>query len=336
MKPLNNMLSAAIRDPKRIVLSEGEDPRIAEGAARALKDGIAHPVLIGRTKTVAEKLSALGANPADFKIIDPASSAKIEDYANAYHILRKHKGVDEKAARAAMNDPLQFAAMMVREGDGDGTIGGAVATTGDTVRAALQLIGRAPGVNTVSSFFLMMLCEDHHPKKGVVVFADCGLIVEPTVDELGQIAISSADSFHSLIGETPRIAMLSFSTAGSARHDRVTRVIEATEIVRSERPDLMVDGEIQFDAAFVPAVGKAKAPTSPLKGDANVFVFPSLESANIGYKIAQRIGDAKAIGPILQGLAHPANDLSRGCSVEDVYHLIAVTSVQAAAQVAPG
>ncbi len=330
MKPLDDILAAARRAPKRIVLSEGEDPRIAEGAARALREGIAHPVLVGRRSIVEDRLSAAGADPADFEIVDPAAAPKAQDYAEVYYELRKHKGVDPDAARAAMADPLTLAAMMVREGDADSTIGGAVATTAATVRAAFQIIGRAPGVPMVSSFFLMILCDDHHPKKGTLVFADCALTVEPTVEELAQIAISSADSFRALVEQTPRIAMLSFSTGGSARHDRVSRVARATAIVGSTRPDLTVDGEIQFDAAFIPAVGAAKAPDSPLEGAANVLVFPGLESANIGYKIAQRIGGALAIGPILQGLARPANDLSRGCSVDDVYHLIAVTSVQAA------
>ena len=335
MKPLDDILDAARRDPKRIVLSEGEDPRIAEGAARALRDGIAHPVLVGRRSVVEDRLTAAGADPADFEIADPASAPKTQDYAEVYYVLRKHKGMDPDAARAAMANPLNFAAMMVREGDADGTIGGAVATTADTVRAAFQIIGRAPGVSMVSSFFLMMLCEDHHPRKEAVVFADCGLIVEPTAEELAQIAISSADSFQALLGQTPRIAMLSFSTAGSARHDRVSRVVEATATVKTLRPDLTVDGELQFDAAFIPAVSAAKAPGSPLKGEANVLVFPGLEAANIGYKIAQRIGGAMAIGPILQGLASPANDLSRGCSAEDAYHLTAVTSLQAAAASSP-
>ncbi|MCP4329637.1 MAG: phosphate acetyltransferase [Alphaproteobacteria bacterium] len=331
MKPLEDILAAARAAPKRIVLAEGEDPRIAEGAVRAVQDGIAHPVLIGRPSVVGDRLSAIGANPADFEIVDPAAAPAVENYAAAYHALRRHKGVDIDAAREAVRNPLVFANLMVREGDADGSIGGAVATTSETVRAALQIIGRAPGVTTVSSFFLMILCEDHHPKKGVLVFADCGLIVEPTVEELAQIAISSAHSFDALVRQTPRVAMLSFSTGGSAQHDRVSRVVDATAIVKSTRPDLIVDGEIQFDAAFVHAVGAAKAPNSTLKGDANVMVFPTLDAANIGYKIAQRIGGAQAIGPILQGLTHPANDLSRGCSVEDVYHLIAVTGVQAAA-----
>ncbi len=330
MGPFDKILSAARKAPKRIVLAEGEDPRIAEGAARALEAGIARPLLVGRPTVVAEQLTAAGADPGAFEIVDPGTSSNAEAYAEAFHALRKHKGVDEAAARKAMQDPLQFAAMMVRQGHADGSIGGAVATTADTVRAALQIVGRGPGVTTVSSFFLMLLAEEHHPKQGLFIFADCGLMVEPSAEELAQIAISSAGSLQALTGESARIAMLSFSTAGSARHDRVTHVADATALVAASRPELTVDGELQFDAAFVPAVAASKAPASPLKGEANVFVFPSLEAGNIGYKIAQRIGGAVAIGPILQGLAHPCNDLSRGCSVADVFHMIAVTSVQAA------
>ncbi len=332
MKPLDDLLAAALRAPQRIVLAEGEDPRVIEGAARALRDGLARIVLLGDPGVISERLPMVGASPADFDIIDPSDAAQTDAYAAAYFELRKHKGVDSETARAAMADPLKFAAMMVRQGDAAGTIAGAVATTADTVRTAFQIIGPAPGVKTVSSFFLMLLCEPHHAKKGALAFADCGLIVEPSVEELAEIAISSADSFRTLVGEEPRIAMLSFSTDSSAKHARVDRVIAATDLVKSRRPDLIVHGDIQFDAAFVPAVAASKAVGSPLEGEANVMVFPSLEAANIGYKIAQRIGGAKAIGPILQGLAKPANDLSRGCSIEDVYHLIGVTSVQAASQ----
>ena len=332
MKPLDDLLAAAVRAPQRIVLAEGEDPRIIEGAAKATRDGLAQIVLLGDPGVIGERLALVGADPANFDIVDPAAADQTDAYAAAYFELRKHKGVDREAALAAMSDPLKFAAMMVRQGDAAGTVAGAVATTADTVRTAFQIIGPAPGVKTVSSFFLMLLCEPHHAKKGALAFADCGLIVEPSVEELAEIAISSADSFRALVGEVPRVAMLSFSTDSSASHARVDRVIAATDLVKSQRADLIVHGDIQFDAAFVPAVAASKAVDSPLEGDANVMVFPSLEAANIGYKIAQRIGGAKAIGPILQGLAKPANDLSRGCSTEDVYHIIGVTSVQAASR----
>ncbi|MGI9400682.1 MAG: phosphate acetyltransferase, partial [Rhizobiaceae bacterium] len=229
----------------------------------------------------------------------------------------------------AVRNPLVLAAMMVRQDHAGGTIGGAVNTTGDTLRAALQVIGAAPGTRTVSSFFLMILDQSHHENPGVFAFADCALIVEPNSPQLAQIAISTADSFQAITGSEPKVAMLSFSTKGSAKHPRVEKVSEATAIVREHRPDLMIDGELQYDAAFVPDVAASKAPQSKIAGKANVFIFPSLEAANIGYKIAQRIGGATAIGPILQGMDKPANDLSRGCSVEDILHLIAITACQA-------
>ncbi len=219
--------------------------------------------------------------------------------------------------------------MMVRCGDAHGSIGGAVETTAATVRAALQIIGVAPGVKTVSSFFLMFPPEAHSGNTSPLMFSDCALVIDPTAKQLADIACSSADSFETLMGDTARTALLSFSTAGSARHSSVTAVREGCALAKAARPELIIDGELQFDAAFVESVATRKAPDSPLKGTANVFIFPNLAAGNIGYKIAQRLGNMKAVGPILQGLNKPANDLSRGCSAEDVYALLAVTSVQA-------
>ncbi len=335
MSALDDLVDAARANPQRIVLAEGEDPRIVEGAVRAFRDGVARITLIGRPGRIQALLGDHGADPGGFAIIEPAETPLSGPFAAEYHVLRRHKGVDAPAAREAVLDPLVFAALMVRLGHADGTVAGAVATTTDTVRAALQVIGRAPGSALVSSFFLMMLDAPHHPKQGALVFADCGLVVEPDAAELAAIALASARSFADLTGSVPKVAMLSFSTHGSARHDRVSKVIEATGLAREACPGLLIGGDLQFDSAFVPEINAAKAPGSPIAGDANVFVFPSLEAANIGYKIAQRIGGAKAIGPILQGLAHPANDLSRGCSADDVYHLIAVTGAQAAARIGP-
>lgn len=331
MKPLDRILEAANAAPRHIVLAEGEDARVVEAAVRAVRAGIATITLVGSRTAVEQRLAAAGANPAEIRIEDPATSLLTPRLAAAYHALRKNKGVDEAAAAEAVRSPLVFAAMMVREGEADGTVGGAVATTADTVRAALQTIGRAPDVGLVSSFFLMMLCAPHHVKKGAFVFADCGLVVDPDAAGLADIAVMSARSFEALAGKPAKVAMLSFSTAGSAAHERVAKVVEATRLAHTAAPGLVIDGELQFDTAFVEAVSAAKAPHSALHGEANVFVFPNLDAANIGYKIAQRIGGATAIGPILQGLAKPANDLSRGCNADDVFHMIAVTVVQAGA-----
>jgi len=330
VKPLEKIIRAAKSHACRIALSEAEDPRVVEGAVRAARDGIADVVLIGQRGVIESHLRQAGTVSGVVRIEDPTTSERAVSYADAYQRLRASKGVDRATAARAMEHSLGFAAMMVRQNDADGTVGGAVATTAETVRTALQIIGLAPGNALVSSFFLMMLCEQHHPKKGAFVFADCGLVVEPDAAQLGEIAQASARSYQALLGEPARVAMLSFSTDGSASHTRVTKVVEATQLVRAADPSLAVDGELQFDAAFIEAVGRSKAPRSAVGGSANVFVFPNLEAANIGYKIAQRIGGAKAIGPILQGLAKPANDLSRGCSADDVYHAIAVTVVQAA------
>lgn len=326
MSGIDEIIAASKAARPRIVLAEGEDTRIAEAAVRAQKDGLAEVIIVGD----AAKISALGVAGVDqVEIADPATSDRLDDYGAAYHALRKHKGVDEAAARAAMLSPLGFAAMMVRQGDANGTIGGAVATTGETVRTALQIVGMAPGNRIVSSFFLMLLAA---PYNRPVVFADCGLVIEPSALELAEIAIASSASFTALTGQTPRAAMLSFSTKGSAKAPSIDRTAEALELVRAQAPDLAIDGELQFDAAFVPDIAARKAPGSPIEGAANVFVFPNLDAGNIGYKIAQRLGGATALGPILQGLAKPANDLSRGCSTDDVYQMIAVTGAQAAAQ----
>ncbi|MEO5321953.1 phosphate acetyltransferase [Mesorhizobium sp. CC13] len=330
MKPLERILLAAKSAPRRIVLPEGEDPRVVEAALRSVREGVAEITLVGRREIVEQRLAAAGASGEHVRIEDPAGSPLTQHLAAAYHELRKGKGIDPAAAAEAVTTPLVFAAMMVREGHAYGTVGGAVATTADTVRAALQCIGRAPGIGLVSSFFLMMLCQPHHVKKGAFVFADCGLVVDPDAAGLADIARMSARSYQALAGAPAKVAMLSFSTNGSAAHERVSKVVEATRLAHAADPDLVIDGELQFDTAFVEAVSAAKAPNSALHGEANVFVFPNLDAANIGYKIAQRIGGAEAIGPILQGLAKPANDLSRGCSADDVFHMIAVTVVQAA------
>ena len=328
MKALQELRIRAASRPAHIVLSEGHDPRVVAGAFEAARLGIAKITLVGPEAQVS---TLLATHPAsDIVIQDPATSALTAEFAQTYFELRKHKGVSAEAAATRAADPLVFAAMMVRNGHADGTVGGAVATTSDTVRAALQVIGKAKDAPLVSSFFLMALPETHPSGRAAMVFGDCGLVIDPTAEELAAIATASAKSFHQLVGDVPKVAMLSFSTMGSARHAKVTKVTDALAILKQDHPDLAADGELQFDAAFVPDVGEKKAPGSTVAGHANVMIFPNLDAGNIGYKIAQRIGGAQAIGPTLQGLAKPANDLSRGCTAEDVTNMIAVTTLQAA------
>ena len=328
MNTLESIIKKAKRTKQRIVLSEGEDPRVVKAAMRAKKMRLAEPILIGKEDNIGCQISNFGGDPKNFEIINPCESAYLDKYAGEYAVLRKNRIISVQEARVKILEPLNFAAMMVRMRDADGTIGGAVNTTSETVSAAMKIIGKADGIKTVSSFFLIVLDKPHHPKKTILIFSDCGLVIEPTVGQLTEIAKSSVLSYQILIGGEPKVAMLSFSTRSSARHKKVRFVMEATTLLKQMLPDIKIDGELQFDSAFVPSVSERKSNDSPLQGEANIMVFPNLDAANIGYKIAERLGGARAIGPILQGLSRPANDLSRGCSVEDIFDLIAVTAVQ--------
>jgi len=333
LTPFDLLLSRSSATRPVVALSEGSDPRIIAGALAAHKAGIADAILIGDSDEIRTGLDAQGATEtAGITIHDPATSPLTDEFAAAYHNLRRHKGVDADAARLAVQTPLIYAAMLVRMGHASGTVGGAVNPTPNVVRAALQVIGKAPDAAMVSSFFLMYPPENATPHGRAMLYSDCGLVIDPGSDDLVAIASASAVSCRALLQQEPKIAMLSFSTKGSAAHANVTKVTEATAKLQAAHPDLQVDGELQFDAAFVPAVGASKAPGSEVAGQANVMIFPNLDAGNIGYKITQRLGGYAAIGPILQGLAKPANDLSRGCSAEDVTQMIAVTLLQAQAE----
>lgn len=332
INPLDLIYDKARGASAKIVLAEGEDPRIIKGAGLARDLRLAHPILIGNQERIQTKSSELGVDLNEIDIIDLEHTELIETYATEYaSIFRKRdkpRHYTHEASHKAMLKPLNFAAMMVRTGAADGSVAGAVATTSETVRAALRLIGKSKSSNLVSSFFLMVFDQPHHAKKGTFIFSDCGMIIEPDETDLAEIAVASAQSFEIFTNQAPKVAMLSFSTKGSASHAKVSKMVRATKLAKRLNPELLIDGELQFDAAFVPEISETKAPGSPLNGGANVFIFPNLEAGNLGYKIAQRIGGAKAIGPILQGLAKPANDLSRGCTTQDVCDCIAITAAQ--------
>ncbi|MCZ6722326.1 MAG: phosphate acetyltransferase [Gammaproteobacteria bacterium] len=328
MKILNNIIKQACVAPGSIVLAEGDDIRVIEAAARATRDGVANCLLVGDPETIETLAHEAGISLGDIRIEDPVSSTRTADYAQNLLDLRAKKGMTIDKAQHLVLDQLHFANLMVQAGDADGTIAGARYTSGDCVRAALQIIGVAPGIKTVSSFFLMIFEAEHHEPKQAMLFADCALVVDPTAEQLADIAIATTQSAQRLLERDPSVAMLSFSTNGSADHPFVDKVREATGLVRKSSPQLAIDGDIQLDAALVPSIIERKMPNSKTRGNANVLIFPDLNAANIGYKIAQRLGGAIAIGPIMQGLNHPANDLSRGCSADDVYYLIAMTVVQ--------
>lgn len=312
-----------------IVLPEGDEPRTVQAAKIIKDDGLAKPVLLGSKTAVEKTAKDTNTDISGIEIIDPATSSKAENYAKELFELRKAKGVTEEDAAKLVQDVMYYGIMMVKTGDADGLVSGAVHTTGDMLRPALQLIKTKPGIKVVSSSFLMDCPNKNLGHNGLLVYADCVVMPNPTADELAEIGISAADTAKRLCGiEEPKVAFLSFSTKGSAKHELVTKVQQAVAKAHELAPDLCLDGEMQFDAALVPEIGASKAPGSPVAGHANVLIFPDLQSGNIGYKITQRIGGAECFA-VLQGLAKPCNDLSRGCSVEDIVNTVAFTAVQA-------
>lgn len=343
MKFVDELLTKAKAAKKTIVLCEGEDKRVVEAASKIVKDGIAKIILIGSDEDI--KASGCNADLSGVTIIDPAKDANADKYAELLYKAREGKinkktgepeYADVAAAKAAiLKDHTMYGALILKAGDADGFVSGACHSTANTLRPGLQVIKTAPGFKTVSSCFIMVAPECGNPyiKEGVSVFGDCAINIEPTAEELSDIAIASADTAKKIAGIEPRVAMLSFSTKGSGNdakfYDTVTKVQKATELAKAAAPDLALDGEFQFDAAIAPEVGELKAPGSKVAGHANVFIFPNINAGNIGYKICQRMGGWMAIGPICQGFAKPLNDLSRGCNVEDIIATVAVTALQA-------
>jgi phosphate acetyltransferase len=331
MKAINRIIEQARAHPMRIVMCESDDARILEAAQRATVAGIARIVLVGDLENTRRAAQKVNVDLAGIDIVDPATSALTSACAAELFALRSKKGMTLEQAQREVLHPLCFANLLVRLGHADGSIAGAVNTTADVVRTAIQLIGIRPSFKLVSSFFLMMLCEPFHTMKGGLIFSDCALVVDPDAEQLSEIAMAAADSARSLLMEEPRVAMLSFSTSGSAKHAAVDKVVAATHLVQAARPGLAIDGDVQLDAAIVAEIALRKVHHSQIEGHANTLIFPSLDAGNIGYKLAERIGGAKAIGPLLQGLQKPANDLSRGCCADDIFYVIAVTCVQAQA-----
>lgn len=331
MKLFDKLTICAKENKQRIVLPESTEPRTLTAADRIIADGLAEIILIGdpaEILTLAKELKLDNIDKAT--IVNPADEKVIDKYAPIFFELRKKKGISMEEARLTTANPLYLGCLMVKNGDADGQVAGAMNTTGNVLRAAFQVIKTQPGISVVSGAFLMLLPEGlNYGTDGILVFADCAVVPDPTAEELAQIAVSAAQTARDIAHIEPRVSILSFSTKGSAKHERVDKVIEATRIAHKMAPDLILDGELQADASIVPSVANKKAPDSSLSGRANVLVFPSLEVGNIAYKLVQRLGGVEAVGPILQGLAAPVNDLSRGCFPEDIYKTIIMTCNQA-------
>lgn len=330
MSAIDKIKAKAKLNVKHIVLPEGDEPRTVQASAKIAAEGIARVTLLGSEESVRKVAAETGTDLSNVEIIDPAKSDKVAAYTSLLFELRKAKGMtEEQAHELVTGNPLYYGAVMLKSGDADGMVAGAINSTGNVLRPALQIIKTVPGIKTVSGSFIMELPDKSWGDDGVMVFGDCAVVPNPTAEELAAIAVSTAETGKVLVDLDPRVAMLSFSTKGSAKHDNVTKVQEATKLAHELAPELHLDGELQADAALVESVGQLKSPGSAVAGKANVLIFPDLQAGNIGYKLVQRLAGATAVGPIIQGLAKPVSDLSRGCSVDDIVSVVAITAVKA-------
>ena len=331
MSFIDEIKNRARKDIKTIVLPEAEDIRTLEATKMVLDEKFAKVILIGNEEKILEKAKENNIDIIGVEIVNPVTSPKYEEYVELLYNLRKHKEMTEEKAKELVKDPTYFGMLMLKDekSNADGLVSGAVHSTSDTLRPALQILKTKPGTKLVSAFFIMVVPDCSYGENGTFIFGDSGLNENPNEEELSEIAISSSQSFKKLIGKEPKVAMLSYSTHGSAKSELTEKMINATKLVKEKMPELLVDGELQLDAAIVPEVAKFKAPNSPIKGEANILIFPNLDAGNIGYKLVQRLGKAEAYGPLCQGIARPVNDLSRGCSSKDIAGVIAITAVQA-------
>ena len=331
MSLIDSIKNSAKQNKQHIVLPEGTEDRTLQAADKILQEKIAHITLIGYPNQIKEKAEKLGLNNLDTaNIVDPEANEKQEEYINLLVEIRKKKGMTREEAAKLVKNPLYLSTLMIKNGDADGEVAGAENSTGDVLRPAFQIVKTMPGISVVSGAFIMILKDKNFGNDGILVFADCAVHPIPDEQQMAEIAVATGKTTRAIAGIEPRIAMLSFSTKGSAKHEAVDKVANATQIAQEMAPELQIDGELQADAALVESVGKKKAPGSNIAGNANVLVFPSLEAGNIGYKLVQRLAGAEAVGPILQGMAAPINDLSRGCSVDDIVNMVAITANQAA------
>ena len=329
MSFIESIKQRAKQNIKTIILPEAEDKRVLEAASKVIAQGFAKVILIGNKEQVEKDSKENNIDLSGVEIIDIKSSTKKQEYAQKLFELRQAKGMTEEEASKLIEEPIYFGMMMLKNGEADGLVSGAAHSTSNTLRPALQILKTAPNTKLVSAFFVMCVPNCEYGENGTFIYGDSGLNQNPNADELSEIAISSAKSFKSLVGAEPKVAMLSYSTYGSAKSELTEKVIEATKLVKEKAPDLLVDGELQVDAAIIPEVSKSKAPGSPIEGNANILIFPDLNAGNIGYKLTQRLAKAEAYGPLCQGIAKPVNDLSRGCSADDIVGVVAITAVQA-------